>query len=139
MTCTLPVASYPGLLTPAFVACSTNAGEGLVKLSHAVTYLDVWRSGTFLEKQQVSECATDYKHRCRTTEHLTSDSLGNVSWIQKAILQLYRKNVLLLHTSRHVIVTNDGVRRCGYEATPPSCPPLAQTLTLLTQGHPTIQ
>ena len=30
------IASYPGLLTPAFVACSTNAGEGLVKLSHVV-------------------------------------------------------------------------------------------------------
>ena len=30
------VASYPGLLAPAFVACSTNAGEGLVKLSHVV-------------------------------------------------------------------------------------------------------
>ena len=31
------VASYPGLLTPAFVTCSTNAGEaGLVKLSHVV-------------------------------------------------------------------------------------------------------
>ena len=28
--------SYPGLLTPAFVTCSTNAGEGLVKLSHVV-------------------------------------------------------------------------------------------------------
>ena len=28
------LASYPGLLAPAFVACSTNAGEGLVKLSH---------------------------------------------------------------------------------------------------------
>jgi len=32
--CGREVASYPGLLTPAFVACSTNAGEGLVKLSH---------------------------------------------------------------------------------------------------------
>ena len=30
------LASYPGFLTPAFVACSTNAGEGLVKLSHVV-------------------------------------------------------------------------------------------------------
>jgi len=29
-------ASYPGLLAPAFVACSTNMGEGLVKLSHVV-------------------------------------------------------------------------------------------------------
>ena len=40
------LASYPGLLTPVFVACDTNAEEGLVKLSRAVTYLDVWRSGT---------------------------------------------------------------------------------------------
>jgi len=32
----LHIASYPGLLTPAFVAASTNAGEGLVKLSHVV-------------------------------------------------------------------------------------------------------
>ena len=30
----LDLASYPGLLTPAFVACGTNVGEGLVKLSH---------------------------------------------------------------------------------------------------------
>ena len=30
----LALASHPGLLTPAFVACSTNVGEGLVKLSH---------------------------------------------------------------------------------------------------------
>ena len=30
-------------------------GEGLVKLSYVqMTYLDVWRSGTFLEKPQVS-------------------------------------------------------------------------------------
>jgi len=28
------LASYPGLLTPAFVACNTSAEEGLVKLSH---------------------------------------------------------------------------------------------------------
>ena len=30
------IASYPGLPPPAFVACSTNTGEGLVKLSHMV-------------------------------------------------------------------------------------------------------
>jgi len=34
--CVVCVALYPGLLDPAFVACSTNAGEGLVKLSHMV-------------------------------------------------------------------------------------------------------
>ena len=39
----------------------------------------------------------------RTTERSTSDSLGDVSWIQKAALQLYRRNVPLLHTSRYVI------------------------------------
>jgi len=35
------LASYQGLLTQAFVACSTNAGEGLVKLSHVQ-----WRTWT---------------------------------------------------------------------------------------------
>ena len=33
-TLRLALASYPGLLTPVFVACNTNAGESLVKLSH---------------------------------------------------------------------------------------------------------
>jgi len=36
------------------------------------------------------------------TERSTSDSLGDVSWIQKAALQLYRRNVPLLHTPYHV-------------------------------------
>jgi len=40
--CGVIVALYPGLLAPAFVACSTNAGEGLVKLSHMV-----WRTWTY--------------------------------------------------------------------------------------------
>jgi len=60
--------------------------------SRGMTYLDVWRSGTFPEKQQVSdhECATDCKLNTerRMTERSTSDSLGDVSWIQKAALQL---------------------------------------------------
>ena len=30
------IASYPGLLAPAFVACSTSVGEALVKLSYVV-------------------------------------------------------------------------------------------------------
>jgi len=57
--------------------------------SHAVTCLDVWRSGTFPEKQQVSECTTIANADCRTTECSTSDSLGDVSWMKKAKLQLY--------------------------------------------------
>jgi len=39
---TAMVASYPGLLTPAFITCSTNMGEGLVKWSHAQ-----WRTWTY--------------------------------------------------------------------------------------------
>jgi len=66
------------------------------------------------------------------TECSTSDSLYDISWVQKAALQLYRRNVPLLHTSRyitardsvyqafpHVITASDKrwVRRPGYEAT----------------------
>jgi len=48
------LASYPGLLTPVFVACSTNTGEGLVEVitrnDVPGRWVDVWRSGTFPEK-----------------------------------------------------------------------------------------
>jgi len=37
----------------------------------------------------------------RTTERSTSGSLGDVSWIQKAASQLYRRNVPLLHMCVH--------------------------------------
>jgi len=46
------LALYPGLLTPVLVICSTNAGEGLVKL---ITCNDVpgrVESVTFPQKQQ---------------------------------------------------------------------------------------
>ena len=39
-----------------------------------------------------------------TTKHSTSGSLGNISWVQKAALKLYRRNVA------------PGVRRPGYKA-----------------------
>ena len=43
---------YPGIFTPVFVACSTNVGEGLVKLITCNDILghwvDVLRSCTFL-------------------------------------------------------------------------------------------
>ena len=43
------IASHPGLLTPVFVTYSTNVGESAPGKteSHAMTYLDVWMSGTF--------------------------------------------------------------------------------------------
>ena len=129
--------SYPGLLTPAFVACSTNAEEGQVKLimcNDVAGRVEEWRSGTFPEKPQVSTLLiANMDHRM--IERSTSDSLGDVSWVQNATLQLYRRNVPLLHTSTqhpgmslHVIsftrpspvlvlqATNTGVRRPGYEA-----------------------
>jgi len=48
------LASYPGLLTPAFDAHSTNIGESLVKLITCNDYIpkhwmDIWRSATFQE------------------------------------------------------------------------------------------
>jgi len=46
----LQLALYPGLLSPASVACSTNTDRGRPGKteSRGMTYLDVWRSGTFL-------------------------------------------------------------------------------------------
>jgi len=64
--------------------------------------MDVWKSGTFPEKLQVSECTTANTDH-GTAEHLTSGSLGPISWVQKAALKLYR-NVA------------PGVRRPGYKA-----------------------
>jgi len=61
-----------------------------------------------------------YQLQIWTLERLSAQhqSLGDVSWIQKATLQLYRKNVPLLHMSTLVQqVTNAGVGRPGYEAT----------------------
>jgi len=43
---TYAIASDLGLLTPVFVACCTNAGEGLVKL---IMCNDVWQKGTLSE------------------------------------------------------------------------------------------
>jgi len=40
-SCGVYLASYPGLLTPAFVTCSTIVGKSLVKLSHMQ-----WRTWT---------------------------------------------------------------------------------------------
>jgi len=51
----------------------------------------------------------------RMTECSTSDSVGDASWVQKAALQLYRRNVPLLHTSRYV-TARDSVLRWGEKA-----------------------
>ena len=50
------VASYSDLLTLELVACNTNVQESLVKIvmysDVPGCWMDVWRSGTFPEKQQ---------------------------------------------------------------------------------------
>jgi len=66
-------------------------------------YLDVWRSGPFPKKKKKVSALLITNMDCRMTERSTSDSLDEVSWIQKATLQLYRRNVPLLHMSRYVI------------------------------------
>ena len=64
MCCSMTVASYPGLLTPVFVTCSTNAVEGLVKLITCNDYLDVgWTCGGAPHSQNNRECTIDRKHR----------------------------------------------------------------------------
>ena len=72
-----------------------------------MTYLDVWRCGTFdicsRKNSKKASALLIINSDHRTTERSTSDSLGDISWIQKAALQLYRRNVPLLHTSRYVI------------------------------------
>ena len=81
--CVLSLASYPGLLTPAFVAYSTNAGEGLVKLVIILCrdisghWVVVWRRSTFPPK---TTCATD--RNLRPHERSTLGSLGNVFLVQ---------------------------------------------------------
>ena len=79
-------ALYPGLLTPVFVACSTNAREGLVKLITCSDvpgcWMDIWRSGTFPQVSIVSTLATDRG----VTKQPTSVSLVDVSRVQKATI-----------------------------------------------------
>jgi len=60
----ISLASYPGLLTPVFVTCSTNAGEGLVKLimcNDIPGRVEEWHI-LGKTKLQVSEGTTDRKH-----------------------------------------------------------------------------
>ena len=58
------LASFPGLLTPAFDTCSTNMGEGMVKLITCNDYLDIGCTcGGVPHSQNNCKCAIDCKHR----------------------------------------------------------------------------
>jgi len=47
-----------------------------------MTYLDVWRQDTFQQVSALPITNTDHK----MTECSTSDSLGDISWIQKLLM-----------------------------------------------------
>jgi len=100
----LPLASYPGLLTPTFVACSTNAGEGLVKLSHMV-----WHTWT---------CGGVAHFFCTAVKRLSESKKRHQDCLMSSAQPFYGPclqsvahsftccfsgNVPLLHTSRYVI------------------------------------
>ena len=125
--CRTYIASYPGLLTPAFVACSTNAGEGLVKLSHVQ-----WRTwtcgGVALSFSTAVKWLSEPK-RCQ--EVILQFMLAII--VHSLTCGLFR-NVPLLHMSRYVIARDSvyqafprvstasdktGVRRPGYKASLP--------------------
>ena len=115
-----------------FVICSTNTGKALVKLMTCSDvsrrWVDMRGSGTFLEKPQVLPITTT-DHAA--TKGLTSGSLGDISWVQKAASLLYR----MCHSSTcppniqvrncmwsvlpHISTSSDKCwgRRPGYEAT----------------------
>jgi len=58
---TYAIASDVGLLTPAFVACCTTAGEGLVKLTMCNDVPGCVAEGHTL-RITTSECTNDCKH-----------------------------------------------------------------------------
>ena len=128
--CTLGSLILKGLLSPAFVACSTNVGEGLVKLSRV--QCRTWTCGGVAHSQKNCKWVrvlpianTDH----RTTEHSVSDSLSDVSWVQKAAysctecatpphIQVHHCTWLSFTRPSPVLVlqaTTTGVRRPGYE------------------------
>jgi len=66
----LSIALYPGLLTPAFVTCSTNMGEGLVKLSHVVWH--TWTCGECHIPTKTASKRVCYWLQTRTVEQLSA-------------------------------------------------------------------
>ena len=116
------VASYPGLLAPVFVACSTNAGEGLVKLSH--TFL-LYSCKAAFWIQDMSLGLSDVEHSVILWSAFATGST-------LAYLLFFRERATPPHVQvRHTTwlsftrpspalvlqATNAGVRRPEYEAT----------------------
>ena len=92
------LASYPGLLTPAIVTCSTNVGKTVCKWAHYRSQL-TWTM--------------------ETAEHSTPESLGCTEGIccSSAGTSLYMIRFTRPSPTLVLQATNTGVRRPGYEAT----------------------
>ena len=78
------------------VCCSINTGEDLV-FGGNVPLLDTSAHHPGTSLHVISFTASKWMH-CRPQTRAIGN-LGNVSWVQKATLQLYRRNVPLLHKS----------------------------------------
>jgi len=92
----------PGLLTPPFVTCNTNAGEGLVKLSHVQ-----WRTFCTAGKRlsEPKKCCQD----CLISSAQSFYSLCLQS-VAHSLTCCFSGNVPLLHSSRYV-TTRDSVHQ----------------------------
>ena len=91
------LASYPGLLTPVFVACSTNVGEGLVKL---VTCSDV--HGCVEEWHILSVQLRDDFLKCHQDCLMSTAQLLHGPWLRLVVYSLtcsLSKNVPFLNLS----------------------------------------
>jgi len=123
------LALCPGLLTPAFVTCSTNAGESLVKLTICSDvpgrWVDVWRSGTFFLcscevtfwTQECLMSSTQSLHGLclRLVTHATPPHVHPTSRCPG--MSLYVISFTRPFPTSVLQVTNTGGRRPGNEAT----------------------
>ena len=127
------LASYPGLLTPAFVAYSTNSGEGLAKLimcNDVPGHVEKWH----IPRKNTSKWVC-YRSQPRTIEWLSAQHQTVLVTFLGFRKPLYSRTEGMCHsstcpgTSLDVIsftrpsptlvlqVTNAGVRRPGYKVT----------------------
>jgi len=98
--CVCVLASYPSLLTPAFAACSTNAGEGLVKLSHMQ-----WRTWGVAHSfcTAVKQLSESKKRHQDCLMSSAQSFYGPCLWsVAHSLTCCFSGNVPLLHTSRYV-------------------------------------
>ena len=98
------LASYPGLLTTAFVTCSTNAGEGLAKL---ITCNDItWTCGGVAFSFCIAVKQLSETKKC----HQDCLMLSTQSFYHPCLKSLahsltcdFSRNAPLLHTSGYII------------------------------------